>query len=175
MDRKTHNFWCFLSCLNLPLFSPTKLEWTRPFTDVTHYKSEDSFKSDIFPCMNEIEWESLKLFLPLGVSNHGSRRRSKELLRPVLTFILTEIIILWRVKKSCGLRAHDIKFLRYLIKDAEKYISEPINFIGGGRKWQVPRCPLRSRKFYLGVIFWQYTEGFCLDHCWWPCVEKDVR
>lgn len=93
MDRKTHNFSCFLSCLNLPLFSPTKLEWTRPFTDVTHYKSEDSFKSDIFPCMNEIEWESLKLFLPLGVSNQGSRRRSKELLRPVLTFILTEIII----------------------------------------------------------------------------------
>ena len=79
------------------------------------------------------------------------------------------------MKESCGLRAHDIKFLRYLIKDAENYISEPINFIGGGRKWRVPRCPLRARTFYLGVIFWQYTEGFCLDHCWWPCVEKDVR
>ena len=108
MDRKTHNFWCFLSCLNLPLFSPTKLEWTRPFTDVTHYKSEDSFKSDIFPCMNEIEWESLKLFLPLGVSNQGSRRRSKELLRPVLTFILTEIIIQRRVKKNRVVCGHTI-------------------------------------------------------------------
>lgn len=122
----------------------------------------------------------LKAIFSLGGLKPAARRKNKELLRPVLTFILAEIIIHWRIKKTCGLRAHDIKFLRYLIKDAENYILEPINFIGGGRECQVPRCPLRARKFYLGVIFWQYTKNSALiivgDPAWKKtCDNEEVK